>query len=280
MLATVASSQVPDVVIKLSARLDYRAETKGATTLRLYDTLGRHSTVSLGFRLEPGFHAVVSQRLQRIPRDGDPDQIDEYYLEDEGIWRVGKQYLPFGTEKILRESVLGVRGDTSLLFEGLPIRVAACDGGPGRQRGFVGRVGGDIGLSAAVGDHFGISGSSLTLIRRPEDSPGKGHGYKHVFGADFTKRKDIFAFAGELVVLRSPNRKTDQEENILDLSVTVEPSRYRAFTLGWTRATEERTDFYRLQGSIYVTRNIFAEPMIRYRNGSPYDFSLIVWLRL
>jgi hypothetical protein len=275
-----ACAQVPDVVIKLSARLDYRTPVNGPATLRFYDTLGRHSTLSLGFRLEPGFHAVVSQRLQRIPGDGDPDQLDEYFIEDEGIWRVGKQYLPFGAGKLIRESVMAVRGDSSLLLEGFPASLAACDGGPGRQRGFIGRIGGNIGLSAAIGDHFGISGSSLTLIRHPEDTPGKGHGYRQMVGVDATRRSGLFAFSGELVALRDPNRNGDKDENVLDLSVTLEPSRFRSFTLGWTRATEERADFYRLQGSVYVTRNVFAEPMVRYRNGSAYDLSVIVWLRL
>jgi hypothetical protein len=275
-----AAAQVPDVVIKLSARLDYRFEPHGSTTLRFYDTLGRHSTVSLGFRLEPGLHAVVSQRLQRIPNDGDPDQIDEYYVEDEGIWRAGKQYLPFGAGALLRESVVAVRGDTNLLFESLPVSVAACDGGPGRQRGFVGRVGGNLGFSAAIGEHFGISGSSLTLIRHPEDSPGKGHGYREAYGADYTRADGMFRFSGELVALRGPNRRSDSDENVFDLSISLRPSKYREFVLGWTHATEQRVDFYRLQGSIYLTNNIFAEPMVRYRNGTAYDFSVIFWVRL
>jgi len=223
---------------------------------------------------------VVSQRLQRIPGDGDPDQIDEYYIEDEGIWRAGKQYLPLGGGRLLRESVVAVRGDTSLLLEGVPITAAACDGGPGRQRGFVLRLGGTFGATVAMGDHFGISASSLTLIRHPEDGPGMGHGYREVFGVDFQRSRGMYTFAGEVVALRDPNRRADKEETVFDVSVSLRPSRYRNFTLGWTHAAETHTDFYRLEGSIYVTRNVYAEPMVRFRNGSAFDYSVYLWVRV
>src|SRR5207253_1549758 len=120
----------------------------------------------------------ISQKFAKIPNDPDRDLLDQYYLEDEGIWRIGKQYLPFGSGRFLHESVLAVRGDTQLVLEGLPIVAAAVDNGKGRQRGFVGRIGSRLGLSFALGSHFGINATSFTLVRRPEDSPGVGHGYK------------------------------------------------------------------------------------------------------
>src|SRR5688572_31745900 len=100
----------------------FRINADGDSNFRWYDPLGKHSTVGLSMILEPGFRVVVTEKLQRMPTDN--DQLDEYYIEDEGNWRVGKQYLPFGRQTLLHESVQGGRVDTNLIIEGLPISFA------------------------------------------------------------------------------------------------------------------------------------------------------------
>lgn len=158
-----AYAQIPDVRFQLNAIGSFAATDPGSSNFRFYSVFGRPSVASLRFTLETGFTGFISQKLERIPRDGDPDQLDQAYLEDAGIWRVGKQVLPFGTTEILRETAIGARADTSLIFEGLPVAAVICDAGPGRQRGFVGRIGTrSYGFSLAVGHHFGIDGTSLS----------------------------------------------------------------------------------------------------------------------
>ena len=109
MAGASALAQIPDVTIKVDAGLTYRSVRNGETTLRWYDGFGKHSTVGLLFWLEPGWRVYVSERLQRIEGDGDNEQLDEYYVEDPGIWRLGKQYLPFGRGLLLRESARAAR---------------------------------------------------------------------------------------------------------------------------------------------------------------------------
>ncbi len=271
--AAFASAQLPDVRIKLDTTITYLSAYKGRTSLRFYNPLGRFSTVSLTAYLEPGFKAYVSQKLERIANDSDKEQLDEYYVEDPGIWKVGKQYLPFGGS-ILHESVQAARADTNLIIEGFPIAAAYCDGGPGLQRGVVGRIGSRIGASFAIGRHFGIAGSALDYIRRPEDSPGAGRGWKQAFGTDVSKRTGIVTLRGEVVLLREGETEADQNLQVYDANVTLDPTRYQSLTFGWSRRMPERADFYRFMGSFIVTQNTRLEPMVRYRDDKLYDVSI------
>lgn len=278
LLAGLCRAQVPDVVIKLDSRLSYRSQVDGSTTLRYYDSLGRASIISLGFNLEPGFKAYISQRFQRIPHDGDPDQLEEYFIEDPGLWRVGKQFVPFGNGALIRESAVGARGDFELPLDGVTAAIALVDSGVGRQRGLAGRVtgrfGGRYGLSFAVGDHWGISASSLALVRPVERSPGLGHGYARMFGVDYSQPFGPFFLRAEWVYLASGARTVDRDNHVLDVSLTIDPSSNRSYTLGYTKSHDPTDEFYRLQGSLKTTKNVYFEPMIRYRNGDVYDFQV------
>src|SRR6478672_4579558 len=165
--AAAAFAQVPDVQVKADLGPTFRNQVNGGSDVHWYDPFGHHSTISLQFALEPGFRAYVAQKIERIRNDGDSSPIDESYVEDVGVWRAGKQYLPFGQQRIIRESVVAVRSDTDLFLRVLPMSVAACDGGRGHQRGIVGRIGREVGVSFAFGQHFAISGTSLTQVRLP-----------------------------------------------------------------------------------------------------------------
>lgn len=280
LFSTLASAQAPDVKIKLDARLNYRSAPNDPNTQRLYDSLGRYSLVSLSFTLEPGFRVFVSEKLQRFDGGRDRDILDEYYIEDEGIWRAGKQHLPFGAGSILRESVFALRGDTNLILENLPISVAYAQGSSGRQSGLVGRVGGRLGFSAFYGEHFGIDGTSLALIRMPDQATGTSSGYKQAFGIDYSKTVGKVAIAVEAVAFRQPNLPSERDFQVVDLSATYAPSTYQTYSLGWTRRTEPTADFWRAQASFVLTRNCFLEPMVRYRNGEVFDFNLGIRFRL
>lgn len=272
--AAAASAQIPDVLIHLDVRLNYRSLNDGGTAVRWYDTLGRPSLVGLSFTLEPGFKALVTQKLERIPHDGDPDQLDEYYVEDEGNWRVGKQELPFGPKFLDRESVLGARTDTSFIIEHLPLDLAVCDGGLGRQRGVVGRFGTRLGVSFEVGDHFAISSQALSILRHPEDSPGIGRGYHTVVGVDYSKGSGDIQSAIEFVALRGGETSQDADESVLDVSATLKPDEYRSMTFGFTRAFQQSTNIMRVSGSFYGYRGATFEPMVRYKDGKLLDFGI------
>ena len=271
-------AQAPDVRARLdfALTLDYRNDD--SQTSRLYSPLGRPSTVALSLVLETGYNVVVSERLQRLPHDADGDIFDEAYIEDPGIFRVGKQYLPFGAGRLLRESAAAARIDSNLIAEGVPVALAYCDAGPGRQSGLVLHAGRALGASLAVGDHFGISGTSLGVVRHPEDAAGRGGGWKQAFGFDASRRLGKLALSAEFGAF---NGGPQRSLSVLDLETTYYSDGYRTIGLGYTHSDGERgADLLRLFGRIHAARNLDLEPFLRLRNGDLYDLALTLRLRL
>ena len=274
-LCSFAQAQNPDLIFNIDGRMQFLTGSQGPTFVRFYDNLGRHSVGSITFFTEAGFQGFVSEKFERIPGDADHDSLDQYYIEDQGIWRVGKQYLPFGSGRFLHESVLAVRGDTQLVMEGFPITVAACDNGNGRQRGVVGRIGSRLGLSFAVGTHFGINATSFDLVRRPEDSPGVGHGYKTMIALDYSKNAGkLIDLGGEMIMVADGNTPSDHNDTMFDVTAKLQPDLRRSVTLGWTRDNAQRADFYRLMGAFTISRNLILEPIVRYKGGVLFDAGL------
>lgn len=279
--AGISHAQIPDVKIHLDALGTYRFESKGPSSFRYYSLFGEPSVASLRFTLETGFTGYISQKLQRIPNDGDPYPFDEAYIEDEGIWRVGKQVVPFGTGHILRESVVAVRGDTTFIAEGVPVSLAICDAGDGRQQGVVGRIGPSAyGLSAAIGRHFGINGSSLTQIRLPSQTGGEGRGWNQVYGVDARYRLSKFYLQGEAVALRGGATALDKDLTIFDISAFLSRTPFDWVQLGYTREANERNSFYRVRCSLGMTENISVQPFIRYRNAELWDLGVELRFKL
>lgn len=275
-----AAAQVPDVFVKLDARLAYRTVPEGETTLRFYDSLGNLSTVALTFTLEPGFTVLFSERMQRLPSNGDPEMLDEYYVEDPGYWRFGKQYLPFAQQRLFRESVSAARVDTTLGNDAFPLAIAWCDGKGGRQRGLIGRIGTRIGLSFAVGEHFGISPTTLALLRELDDSPGKGHGYKQAFALDASRKIGLMNAKLEFVAFRNGHRSGDEDMDVSDLDLAYDPSKYRGISFGWTRDWTNNSNMFRAQGRFLAATNVWVEPLIRMKDGKLFDFGVGLHIRL
>lgn len=282
-LITVAGAsfaQSPDVVFKVDAGLSYRSPHSGETTLRWYDSLGKHSTVGIELFLEPGFRAFFSERLQRIENDGDNEQLDEYYIEDPGSWKLGKQYLPFGRNLILRESARAARGDTSLLLPGLAISGAMFDNGTNRNQGVSGRIGGSVGLSAAVGRHIGIQGTSLNAIQRPEDAAGAGRGYRLALGIDGARRFGRYLIEGEFVVLREGHTVADLDNEVSDLVFNFSTDRRRKIAMAWSRDWRRNQDFFRATAEIAISKQVWVEPILRLNRDGWYDVGVSVRAKL
>jgi len=255
--------------------MQFLTGSTGPTFVRFYDNLGQHSIASVTFYTEPGFQGFVAEKFERIPGDADRDSLDQYYIEDPGIWRLGKQYLPFGSGRFLHESVLAARADTQLAFEGFPIVLAACDNGDKRQRGVVGRVGSRLGFSFAIGEHFGINATSFDLVRRPEDSPGIGHGYKTMFGLDYSKNAGpLIDLGGEMIMVLGGATPSDHDDTMFDVSAKLQSDPNRSLTVGWTRDNGQRADFYRIMVSFKLTKNFILEPIVRYRGTALFDAGL------
>ncbi|MFN3728119.1 MAG: hypothetical protein ACK4XJ_00190 [Fimbriimonadaceae bacterium] len=277
-------AQSPDVAIIADLRPTYTLRSGATSAFRWYDSLSRPSVVGLSFRLEPGYRGVVEQRLQRVDGDGDHEWLYQYYIEDPGIWRIGKQVLPFGSEALLRESIRALRFDTNLAIDAIPVRVAVFDaGGVGRTRGAMARLSsGPIGVSAALGNHLAISSGALTYTKRSDESLGAGRGYRIAYGLDGAFDVGPIMVAGEWVGLRRGETQTDRDEDVVllrstfDFTIPLQSKGevYAAHSFG------QRATYLGLGLSTPVAPRTTVEPFLRLRNGSFYDFAITVRVKL
>jgi len=276
-----AFAQLPQPSVKLDLDVSYRLGANVPTTVRFYDTLAHPSTVALTCDLEDGFRAFISERFQRIPNDGDTEQLEQYYIEDPGIWRVGKQILPFGKDALLRMTAKAASAQTTIAFKYLPVEMAICDDGQGLTRGVVGRIGTrSLGASFAVGRNLAIDSTCLSVLQRPEDAPGEGRGYQQAYGVDWGRRFGDWRMQAEYVSLLQGETEQDIEKEVSDVMFVLEPSKYRSVTFGWCREWRTSLDMFRIGGSVLATRNVWIEPMVRYRNGSFFDLGISVRVKL
>ncbi|RYG84864.1 hypothetical protein EON77_06380 [bacterium] len=270
-LAGTARAQGPDLRFKIDLALQLVSEKGGPYTARLYTPFGRYSTVAITALTEPGFNVTVSQRVQRFDNDVDDETLDEYFVEDPGIWRVGKQYLPFGSQSLLRESVRAVRADTDLILEAIPVSFAAFDGGPGRARGAMGRVGPRAyGVSFAAGRGIGASGSALAFLRSPEGSPGPGGGWARAFGFDAAYRVAYGIIRFEALGLRGGELRNgrDADRTVVDLNFTRELRGRDYVQVGLTNDFDRHQTFLRATANLRAAPNVVYEPFLLLRDGS------------
>lgn len=280
LAAATGVAQVPDILIKLDVRAHYLSERGGSSTVRLYDPLGNSSHVALTAILETGFQAVLVERLARFPNDPGSDLLEQAYIEDVGYWRLGRQFLPFGQGRTLRETAMGALVETTLGADYLPLRIAWADEGKGRQQGLIGRLGTRVGVSFAVGDAFGISPTSLVNLRAIGESPGRGRGYSTVLGLDGSRRIGTVDLEVEFVAFRSGATALDEDRDILDAQIVVRPDPSRMLILGWCRDWRGSIDEYRVAGEFLVADNVWLVPTVRARNSTLRDAGFGLRVRL
>lgn len=278
-LAAMAAGQNPDVRFRFDLAPTYRTDSRGLGSLRLYDPLGRYSTFGISLLTEIGFRVVVAQRLARIGNEADRSGIDVGYVEDEGLWRVGKQYVPFGSGRMIRESLIAARGDTDLFIEGFPIAAALADGGAGQARGFSARVGSRIGFSVAIGEHWGSAATSFTPIRRPEESGGRGSGYRLLLGVDAARKIGSFEAFGDLVIARQGQTPNDPDRFAFELGGSFRLPNRSLVVASYARDSATSRDFFRLSGAFPVERRATLEPFLRVSEGRLFDLALTLRIR-
>lgn len=279
--SSVASAQTPDVSVKLDVRLAYGAVNGGNGEIRWYDRLGRYSTVGLAFRLEPGLRVVITEKLQRVAGRADDEPLDEYYVQNGMSWRIGRQYVPFGRDTLYREALRAVRFDTAFAVGDYPLTVVACDNGPRRTRGALAHVqAGPFGISVAGGDHFAISPTALSHLRRPEDAPGEGGGYRALYGFDMAFVRGDWTLFGEAIRFRDGHTVADVDRDAYDVGFRWDHGPDHYAILGWTQDTAGSSGTLRLQGSSPIARHVWVEPMVRFRNGSFHDLCVALRVKL
>jgi hypothetical protein len=280
--AAAHGAQVPDIKIIGDLRPSLLSRNGNGTRFQWYDERGKHSTLGLLLTLEPGLMAQVTQRLQRIPNDPDTDSLDEYWVEDPGYWRIGKQVIPFGRESLIRMIAPAVRGETTLVFDDTPASLVALDAGTRRARGVVARLGKRLRMSVAFGNHFGIAAGDLVDFRNPEDSPGAGRGYQVLVGADcFWKLDPFVTLAAEYLAMRSGETALDREEDASELGLNV---RWRGLPLvvdlAWCRLWRVETNAYRIEAIYGLYDRITLSARVRWLDGHWRDAGLSLRIRL
>lgn len=258
-----ALAQTPDVTFFADLRPTLRL-TENDGTLSLIDVEGRHSIVGIRIILEDGTRAYLAQRLERVEGDMDDDSIDEAFIDINGEWRIGKQYLPFGTGILIRDNAIAARFDTTLVFNGVPIKIAYADAGSDRTRGVTARVGTWWGVSGATGEHFAAQGWSLTPFRDVEDAPGEGRGYSFLLGADATVSLGSASVTVEFVTLQSGETPLDEERELSVVFAEWQIPLTRILLRGqWAHDWRSGDDQFAAFAETGIAPRIAARPFLR-----------------
>ncbi len=275
LASAIGFGQVPQIAIFVDAYPTLIWREGNAGNLRWYSLDGRTSTVGFNILLESGNRVLVSQRLQRFPGDADDEQLDEYWIESTGSWRVGKQLLPFGSRNLIRETGMGARLDTRLLIHDLPIQVAYVDNGSGRSRGVIGRIGRRAGVSFAVGDNFGNQATDFSSLQIPSAALGKGRGFSTVIGFDFSMPIGSFTLHGEGVTCRGSNNVVDGDRTVSDLWLNwFLPGSANSIGAGWARRWDNDEAYLRMFGDFKIAEKVTLRPYIRFDTGGLRDIAI------
>jgi hypothetical protein len=279
-LAGAALAQLPDVSVYADLRATVRQQDDGRLNLRWVDPEGRVSVVGLRFVLENGSRIKVSQRFQKVP--GDPDALDEAWISLNDEWVFGKLYLPFGRQFLVRESVPAVQFTTQLALDAIPVTVAVFDGGDGRPRGVAFRLGREeYGFSAAFGDHLGVQGTTLSPFRNPGQAPGKGRGWKTLYGADGRLTIGSVRLEGELLLIRNGHTSGDVNLGCTDIRAFWKPiGSPFSFEAAWSRSWSDSDDVLRFGLTAPLSEKVSLRPPVRIDKDGLREASVTCWLRL
>ncbi|MCB0826355.1 MAG: hypothetical protein KDC26_09210 [Armatimonadetes bacterium] len=264
-LGTLAHAQ-SEIAFYTDLRPSLLYEKESKWVFRWSNPNGQPSLVGFRIKLENGNRILINQRFQRMPGSGDPDSIHEWWIEDTGVWRVGKQVIPFGTRNLINSTVPAARVDTRLLVEDLPIVFAVCDFGESRTRGIVFRIGDErAGFSVASGDHFGIQSTDLTPLQLPSEGLGKGRGWETAWGFDFTINAASATIKAEWLSLRGGETPADENRDISDVkAIFVLPDSQDTLSFGWAHGWDNRVDLMRLEGDFFIDHKMSYQPYLRF----------------
>jgi hypothetical protein len=272
--AGLIQAQNPNVAFRVDLVPTYISSKGSDNRVRWYDALGRFSTVGFGINLETGHYVLVTERMARIRNDRDREQLDELYVEDPGLWRLGRQYLPFGAQGIYREVGNAIRIDSEKFAKHLVASIAVVDNGPGRTRGAIGRVGTrQAGLSLGWGERFGQSSTVLAVVRDVEQ-PLAGIGSRVLLGADVRLPAGALDVIAEHLLMRRGNSAKDVSRDVTDLRVSSQQNSAAKFVLGWSRDWTRKSDFYRIESELVVVKNVALKSLVRFEGGAWKDLSI------
>lgn len=282
-LLAVASAPVwaqdPNVAFRVDLNLNYSSSKGGKNRVRWFDPRAKMSTVGFGINLEPGYYVLISQRLQSIRGNPDREDLESLYIEDPGLWRVGRQRLMFGSESLVQESVTGIRVEADPLGRKFPLAILAFDNGSGNERGIAGRAGTDrFGLSVAYGERMFRSSGNFAALRSLE-AVMPGNGYRLAVGIDGAIVWNKALIEAEIATFRRGIAAAPTLE-LSDMRVVFVRTVNRNFVAAWSRDWRSRADFYRLETEVPISKNLSLLGYVRFRGRDWQDLSIGTRLRL
>lgn len=281
VFANIASAQVPDIVIAVDLRPTILFGDGRTSQLRWFDANAFPSTVGFKGRMADGKRFAVTQRLARHIGDGDPDQVDEFYLESPGDWKIGKQVLPFGQHSLYRETAPALRLHTNLVFEDAPLDFAITDAGTGRPRGIVGRIGRNTGLNFAIGENFGVQDTAFAILRQDISGVGKNRGYQNIYGLDTIVFKYPMTIEAEFIVAQHGHTVLDEDLRISDIRASYQLKNGKdRVSAAWAREWINNIDSFRLEGEFVIVNQVLLMPHFRFGSRGLWQFGTTIRLRL
>lgn len=280
-LATLSFAQTPDVIVAVDFRPTFLFGDGRNAQLRWFDAYGNPSTVGFKGRFADGNRFALTQRLARHVGNGDPDQVDEFYLENPGEWKIGKQVLPFGQHSLYRETALALRLHTNLVFEDAPLDFAVVDSGRGRPRGVIGRIGGNTGISFAVGDNFSVQDSAFTILRQDPAGLGINRGYQTMYGFDTVHFAYPFTLEGEIIFLKEGQTALDENQTFTDIRAKYQlPNGKDRISVAWAHEWNTNLDSFRIDGEFVLLNQLVLMPHIRFGSNGLGQFGTTFRFRL
>lgn len=275
--AAIGAGQAADFVLLADLRPTVNSGVDG-NEFRWFDHNAQSSVIGIRLLLVDGSRVKFTQRLTHLPGDGDPGYVDEAYIERRGLWRVGKQWLPFGRQMLVRESITGVRFDTTLVF-GNEASVVAFDNGEGRSRGVGFRAGSSLGFSVLSGNHLAIGPATLTEIEGIRGGMGRGGGYRLLVSGDAAFRWGGHQWQAEHVVFLDPERANDRSFAASQVGFTIGPPVSNwAISLTWAKRWDQDSDHVGLaieapsEGPVTYRGYLTLEGGVTFRGGFGMTF--------
>lgn len=272
--------QAPRVSLSADINTQVRTFENGKPQFHWYDDTGNYSRIRMNIDLEEGWTFRFRQKLSRIKNDPDTSAMDEIFLEQRNDWRFGKQYIPYGTGRVIKETAIGVRLNSFLEFIDVPVSVMLLDNGAKKQRGGVIRVGDWVGVSVALGEHFGINSTSFTQVRPPEDPAGRDRGYRLVYGVDVTKEFRNFTFSMEFISLREGHSVLDQKDDVINVIFGYQFPYGPNIEFEGTLFTNSDLAGVRISSQIPLSRIFFLSPSAHFRQTYGWNYAVSLQIRL
>lgn len=274
-LASLSVAQDPNVTFRVHLTENYFSNQRAPSRLRLYDSQGKMSVVGFGVNLETGYFVLVTERLQKIPRNRDTSHMEDLYIEDPGLWRVGRQSVPFG-QGLVQERANGVSVSSRPLGGRFPVVLMAFDNGPREARGLVARSGNNVGgASLAYGERMFRASTNFCATRHLEE-PIAGPGYRIALSMDGVFHLPVGHIEAEAGVFRG--RKGTPPLDLTDIRYVLERGGLEVFAIGWARDWRKTRDQFRLGNEFGLTRNLSLQAQLRF-SGGDWD-ELVVGTRL